>query len=322
MTTRAEAESVVREFGNRLGLEDLAFDEFGLSVAESKKLMEKVEEWFAAAPLTITISGNGHFESGPAPKYGSTYKTAQEIGIKNLDGDEIRDLVGADDDAPLDFDALNIVSNTDNTSARGRNYLRWRADKDRIETRNAGFTSREQAVFGAVNVNFNKTHAFEGQAYYGETHLKLKPEVRNRAAFNFNQNWSLRSGPTMLIHEMLHDKAKGEMRNDFIDAIVHNALGLPGYVATPDLRIELEIFGEVDMLQDVEAVFIPAKQDEGLSDAARTNLTKYFGDNGVSVQTWNKDNFPTEVKTQTPTDLQAFKASVKTAVQQASATDV
>ena len=266
---------------------------YGLTDAEAARVLDKAKEWFKIAPLTITFKGDDTFAKGPDPVWGTRYKAAQEIGTNALGRDQIGDLVGGSGEKG----ELNTPSNTGFVS-RGINYLRWRVEKDDEETRHRELGRTEQAIFGAVNINFGKTGGFEADSSaYGESHMLLDGNIRDRVAFNFNKSRELRAGVTMLMYDMIHNKnvddaSSGKDRSMFVDAIVHNALGLPGIVRTPMLQLEVEIFGELDMKQDVTSVRVPTPgrnnvQYDGttlISDDARANLTTFFGN---KVQNWD-----------------------------------
>jgi len=268
---------------------------YDLSTTEAGKVLAKVEEWFKTAPLTITFKAGDLFQQ-PTPKFGTRYMAAQEIGLRDFDASRMSELVGGAGTG----DALRTPSTTE-TGARGVNYLRWRMEKDDAETRFSGLGPTEQAVFGAVNINFGKTRGFEGDASaYGESHLVLKDEVRERAVFNFNKTREPRAGATMILYDMLHDRngsgTKGE-KHPFIDAMVHNALGLDGMVKTSHLQLEVQVFGELDMLKDVHEVRLPADgfAPQGLKPvdgAVRANVKKFFRDNGVKVRDWDGRALP------------------------------
>jgi hypothetical protein len=143
--------------------------------------------------------------------------------------------------------------------------------------------------------------------------MVLKDSVRDRVAFNFNKTRELRSDVTMLVYDMIHNKNNPAHGGDsFIDAIVHNALGLPGIVKTPLLQLEVQVFGELDMVKDVEKVHVPhtgfrPNGVAALPDGARTHLTAFFGNQGVPVNTWNMSAVPVDI----PPGSDALKLSVK-----------
>ena len=279
---------------------DLFKTRYGLDQAQAQKLLAKTEQWFQSAPLTITFFGNDNFGKGPTPAFGTGYIAAQEIGTKELGGEQLSELVGGKGSE----DGLNAPSVT-GEAARGTNYLRWRVEKDAEETGHRGLTRTEQARFGGVNINFEKTKGFEGDSSsYGESHLVLKQDVRDRALFNFNKTRELRGEATMIMYDMLHDKNSfdpTQPKTGYIDAMVHNALGLPGLAFTKLLQLEVEIFGEVDMLKDVAEVRMPqtgfnpaVPHGKELSDEARQNLNSFFTGNGITVDTWSKPPKPSE----------------------------
>jgi hypothetical protein len=266
---------------------------YGITEEQAATVLAKAEEWFATAPLTITFKAADIF-TGATPAHGTKYKAAQELRIREFNAAEMSEALGG---KGTDESLSTPVSAE---TGRGQNYLRWRAEKDDIETRLSGLGATEQATFGAVNINFGKTGGFEGDASaYGESHLLLKPEVRERAVFNFNKTREPRAGATMIMYDMLHnrngdDKGTPVDKKGFIDAVVHNALGLDGIVHTNNLQLEVQIFGEVDMVKDVAAAHIPAAGFEvhkgfgTLDDPARTNATSFFNDKGIAVREWVK----------------------------------
>lgn len=266
---------------------DLFQARYGIGREQAERLLEATEAWFRTAPLTITFKAADAFAEGPEPVFGTRYKAAQEIATRQLKSAEVSELVRGEGVET----GLNVVSTTE-PGSRGANYIRWRMEKDAIETQHRGLTRTEQATFGAVNINFEHTKGFEGSsAAYGESHLVLKPEVRERAAFNFNKTRELRAGATMLIYDMNNNRnadSRSTARLAFVDAMVHNALGLAGMRPTPLLQLEVEIFGELDMVKDVQEVRVPAKDftpkgAKPLSDKIRENLTNFFTKKGIQV---------------------------------------
>lgn len=272
-------------------------DAYGIDKTQAGDLLEKSREWFKTAPLTIAFKGQDYFSESATPKYGTANSTAQVIAKKPISSEQMSEMLGGKGTES----SYALPSNTGET-ARGANYLRWRMEKDDAETRHKGLSPQEQAKFGSVNLNFAKTGGFEGNDYYGNCFFELKPEVRNRCLFNFNKSRELRSDVVMLMYDMIKDKnSSNTPAIPFIDAIAHNALGLSvgdkGMVPIPNAQLEVEVFGDLDMVNDVASVHIPNKDapDDAPKDApnptkaVRENLEKFFSTSSVPVKKWDPD---------------------------------
>lgn len=265
-------------------------DRYEISADNANVIIAKAQNWFQSVPLTISVKGNDLFSEGDTPKYGNQYKAAQEIAKGQLSKEQMSGLIGKNTNT-----SVTNVANADEDAARGKNYLRWRMEKDIEETEHRGFSAEEQAIFGAANINFDKTRSFEGELYYGETHFVLKQEVRKRAAFNFNKTKILRSDIILTMYDIIINKNQGGSKPEFIDAIVNNSMQMDNMAATPNLQLEIEIFGELDITKDVAQISIPAATDKGLSNAARINLNTFANNHGIAVTTWDDTTFPAVV---------------------------
>ena len=261
------------------------------STAQAETILARAEAWFKTAPLTVTVKADEMFGAGPAPRFGSTYKVAQEVSTRSISPAGMEALVGGTGAA----DGLTAPMGT-SANSRGENYVPWRVEKDDEETRRSGLTRTEQAKFGAVNINFERTGAFEGNSSaYGYVHLVLKPEVRDRALYNFNKTREMRGDLTMMLHDALENRNGEGSKFQFVDAVVHNALGLDHMVQTDFLQFEIEIFGDLDVVEDVQAVKVPTVDSPRLGEPGKVMMTEqeaqnirtYYGDKAIPVESYD-----------------------------------
>ncbi|MEV6716030.1 glycosyltransferase [Lentzea sp. NPDC051208] len=160
-------------------------------------------------------------------------------------------------------------------ASRGDNYTRWRREKDDAESGRRGFGPHEAAVFGAVNVNYDRTKGFEGTAFYGETHLLLEPHVRQRSFYTFGARGPARSNVVDLMHDMFEQR-----HTDYVNGIVQNALGLEGMVPQRNLLLETHVYGDVVFGRDVAEVSVPRA---GLDPAVRARIEAFAETHGITL---------------------------------------
>ncbi|MCG8928264.1 glycosyltransferase, partial [Lentzea sp. CC55] len=179
--------------------------------------------------------------------------------------------------------AFWTLSNEVNVT-RGDNYTRWRREKDDAESGRRGFGPHEAAVFGAVNVNYDRTKGFEGTAGYGETHLLLEPHVRQRSYYTFGTRGPARSNVVDLMHDMFEQN-----HTDYVKGIVHNALGLEGMVPQRNLLLETHVYGDVVFGRDVAEVSVPRA---GLDPAVRARIEAFAEAHGIGLAEWDPAAWP------------------------------
>ncbi len=191
-------------------------------------------------------------------------------------------------------------------AARGDNYTRWRREKDDIESGRRGFGPHEAAVFGAVNVNYDRTKGFEGSDYYGETHLLLDPRVRQRSYYTFGAKGPERGNVVDLMHDMFE-----QGRTDYVNGIVQNAMGLPGMVPQTNLLLETHVYGGVVFGRDVAEVSVPRT---GLDPAVRARIDAFAAAHGITVVESDRTAWPERTKEVDRTALLTALASPAAAV--------
>ncbi|MGW6449808.1 toxin glutamine deamidase domain-containing protein [Lentzea sp. NPDC055074] len=160
---------------------------------------------------------------------------------------------------------------------RGDNYPRWRRDKDDLATGRKGFVPGENAVFGAVNLNYRQTRAFEGAQYYGESHLLLRQDIRQRAYYSVNSS----GVPRIHLSDLLHDMYLAG-RNEMVEAVLRNALGLEGITPQGFLFLETHVFGGLRFDRDVAELSLPPAD---LPDDVRARVETFAAAHGIPVTT-------------------------------------
>jgi hypothetical protein len=265
----------------------LAAAEIGLSVVDSSTLATlrtkrpDVEAHRAEVERLLgELEARGRAEGPNSPEFKALQSEHQRakttLAAAELDAArtprQIRYLEGLLAEDP-DF-SFWTLSNEVN-SARGDNYTRWRREKDDVESGRRGFGPHEAAVFGAVNVNYDRTKGFEGTDYYGETHLLLDPRVRQRSYFTFGTKGPERGDVVDLMHDMF-----AQDRIDHISGIVQNAVGLDGMVPQSSLLLETHVYGGVVFARDVAEVSVPRT---GLDPDVRARIEDFAEVHGITV---------------------------------------
>ncbi|WP_329792503.1 glycosyltransferase [Lentzea sp. DG1S-22] len=340
----ARRESVKQNLVEKLSVPDLA---------AAEQVLAKAEEWFATAPITISLKGETVFgtDQGAAAltQPDARYLPAAEIGLRVVDpaalealrskksnvdahraeadrlADELLQKAQTEDSfrPSPEFKALRAahyhaktvltaseldaartprqvrylegllaedpdfafwtLSNEVNV-ARGDNYTRWRREKDDAESGRRGFGPHEAAVFGAVNVNYDRTKGFEGTAGYGDTHLLLEPHVRQRSYYTFGTRGPARSNIVDLMHDMFEQN-----HTEYVNGIVQNALGLEGMIPQRNLLLETHVYGDVVFGRDVAEVSVPRA---GLDPAVRARIEAFAETHGIALAEWDPAAWP------------------------------
>jgi hypothetical protein len=177
---------------------------------------------------------------------------------------------------------------------RGKNYQRWRKEKDRREGRlDESLGPQDAQIFGAVNPSFAKTQGTSeefirtkeaGRNYYGDAHFLLGDAVRQRAAYCVRgSSISVGGGKSAVqrtdLMMMLYDMVKGANSNlKYIDSIALLGTG-SGEVMATQTDWEIHIYGGFDMTRDAEAIYLSSK----VVDPFRTRIVNFASKNGISV---------------------------------------
>jgi hypothetical protein len=302
---------------------------YGISANEARSVLERCERWWRTVPLTVSVKAADFFPTAAGPAWGTKYKPTAALG-KRLAVDPAK---GRDRrEEVLGSGRGTNFSYVENTNAsRGENYLRWRRDKDAEETRLRGLSDDESANFGAANVNFATTKGFEGGIYYGETHLLLKDALRSRTLFNFNTTRMLRSDVVSVLHDIVTETQRANyagvrapaVKASFVDAIVAQSLGTGHTFFTPNLQVEAEVFGDVDLSRDLQAIAIPktafslagartGTRDQTLDDTLRKNVKAFCRANSIKLIEYDPGTWKTVVL-----GSEVLQPAFKTAIQQA-----
>ncbi len=255
-----------------------------LTAGAADALYTNVVNHLGAAPLTITVRAQDWFGKAQAPNpafapsAGKVKQTpvATAFGKAAATGD-IRHLPTWDD------------SNLPAEQQRGAKYLRFRAWKDELMSGLNQLSSAEMAVFGALNVNWatsmgGDTMQKHGENYYGDLHFVLdRARVRDRMIYTATDHGQHRRDPLLALHDFTFgDRGVTWLQNTkklgMLDNIVNDVTARKPIYGLP-LLFEVQIFGGVNVLDDVTDVYLGSQVSATLENAVR----QFYNGRAVNV---------------------------------------
>lgn len=253
---------------------------YALTKGPAAALYTDVVNFLGSAPLTITVSAKQWFGGANAPDPNfrpssgkvATTKVSKAFGKRRAKG-SIEHLPTWNDEGLA------------KEAQRGAKYLRFRKWKDELMSGLNELGPEEQAVFGALNVNFDLSKgsdavAQHGQNYYGDLHYVLRRErVRDRMIYTATDHGQHRRDPLLALHDFtfggrgitwLKDTKKLTMIDNIVNAVRSKVplYGLP-------LLFEIQIFGGVNVKDDVREVHLGQAVTPDLEAAVRTFYTTH-----------------------------------------------
>ncbi len=205
--------------------------------------LEKSVVNLETGPLTVTFKPQDLF--GPT-KHITTYKNFFEVFSQNKQVKEV---------LPSLQSTEELSKFQDNPLGRGGGYGQWRLEKDEGALGDTALEASDLPVFGAINMGFVKN---KGLNYYGDFHFLLKPSIRKRSAFTCSTTPPERRDMTLLLDDM----RKRHKDNEILQI-------RDGTYSLVD--IEVHVFGQIDLKQDVEAVYVPPQLNLVESDIRGTH---------------------------------------------------
>jgi hypothetical protein len=266
----------------------------------AKNKLQKAFQNILSVPLTITFKAENLFSDSTKdePAYGSVYTSEVVYSRKKVD---LEDLVGrgekTEGQAAITGGQKKQVKEGEEEDAnwvaeRGKNYLRWRTDKDDREGRQDRLPFEDQQIFGAANPSWQKAKGATpeddavpdgsvGSNYYGNAHFLLKDSVRNRIAYVVRGGISNGGGKTAFQRKdflmLFYDMIMGGTKNKpYIFSLI--ALGTDDYVKTSNAW-EFHLYGGFDIRKDAEAIYIA----DVVEPAAKSRIEAFAKKHGIRI---------------------------------------
>jgi hypothetical protein len=282
-----------------------------VDVSAAKGMLDTAFRNVRTVPLTITFRAESLFSDSTKdePAHGPAYVSEVVYSRKDVD---MEDLIGRDDNAKAtvavtggyktqkDKDDKEVDANW--VAGRGKNYMRWRTDKDDREARQDRLPFKDQQIFGAVNPNWEKTKGAVfaqsekpdgkidpsasvpiGTNYYGNAHFLLKDSVRTRVAYVVRGQNSNGGGKTAFQRKdflmLFHDMIKGWDTNQrYLKALL--TIGANDYVNTSNAW-EFHLYGGFDIRHDAQEIYLADVVDP----EARGRIERFAAKHGLKVVT-------------------------------------
>jgi hypothetical protein len=284
------------------------------STKEAKKLVTKVVAKLNQAPMTITFNPESLFgtpaNSTEGPKWGPAYKSEPALLQADYELNQLLMLPGNDPrgagktvrGAKLPLDPVTkLPPEGDMARIRGRNYARFRIEKDERETRFHDLAAEDLPVFGALNPNWEKlrgggpggtdapvpkagvyTTPPWGSNYYGDNHLVLRESCRPRSAFiirMFGKETVERTDMELMLADLVTLQ-----KSVYIDGIVYDIQDIDKIVVH-GLDMETHVYGGVDLRTDVKEIWLQhalfAENQSAATPAGR--IKRFAAANGITV---------------------------------------
>jgi hypothetical protein len=275
----------------------------------AKTALDKAFRSLERVPLTITFKAESLFSNSgkDEPAHGTTYVSDAVYTRKDVD---MKALIGRDSDSGAKVAVTGGVKTDKDESGkdvdaawaagRGKNYMRWRTEKDDREGHLERLPFKDQQVFGAANPNWEKTRGatseFAGKKdgpmnrgeevpvginYYGNAHFLLKDHVRTRIAYITRGGNSNGGGATahqrkdflMLFHDMI---LGGALNTRYLKALL--TIDSDDYVGTSNAW-EFHLYGGFDICNDAQEIHLAAVVDP----PARGRVERFAAKYGIKV---------------------------------------
>jgi hypothetical protein len=262
-------------------------DRYSLTGAASRLLLTDMQQFLRTdMKLTITVNLEKWFGTDVAPKT-PNQMFAPAVSKKNTT--QLKDLFDK-----VTKENIEHIPTWDDTglgaSARGPSYLRFRHWKDQLMTSLQGLSTGEMASFGAGNITWDTakgsdTAAGFGTNYYGDMHFVLdRTKFGSRIVFTAGDHGEPRRDPMLALHDLCGDGMgrtwlKKVKDLALLDNVV-NAVRTKAPLVGVGLKLEFQVFGGIDMLNDVTEVWLASKH----SAQALQRVQAFYVGKPVNVQ--------------------------------------
>jgi hypothetical protein len=273
----------------------------------AKQSLDKAFRNVASVPLTITFRAESLFSDAAKdePSHGTAYVSDAVFTRKDVD---LKGLIGRGSEAGGKV-AVTGGQKTQKgkdgeeaeaawSAGRGKNYMRWRTDKDDREAHQDRLPFKDQQIFGAANPNWEKTRGGTKEEkpdgsvkpgdevpvsanYYGNAHFLLKDAVRKRVAYITRGKNSDGGGKTAFQRKdflmLFYDMIKGhDVNQRYLKALL--TIGKDDYVAT-GIAWEFHLYGGFDIRNDAQEIHLADVVDP----AARARIERFAAKQGIKV---------------------------------------
>lgn len=238
-------------------------ERYNLTAAASRRLLADIEHFLSTdMKLTITVNLEKWFGTDTAPR---TPRPMFAPAVSAKDTTQLQDLFNKTTTKTIEhlptWDDSNLGA-----SARGPSYLRFRHWKDQLMTGLQDLSSGEMASFGSGNITWDTvkgsdTAAGFGTNYYGDLHFVLdRAKFDSRIVFTAGDHGEPRRNPLLALHDLCGEgKGRTWLRSVRDLAVIDNVVNavrskLP--LAGLGLKLEFQVFGGIDMLNDVTEVWL------------------------------------------------------------------
>jgi hypothetical protein len=280
---------------------------YGLDDHGAKTLCQQVVDRLKRVPMTITFNPDtlwGKQSTGDDPTFGHAYKSEPALIQKDFALDELLLVDKAKKPGADQKIRGAALPHGDVMAIRGRNYVRWRVEKDEAETGYHSLSAEDLPVFGALNPSWEKTRggalggatvstetiaggqyktAPYGENYYGKNHLVLKEHCRPRAVFDARPAAQVRKIERTTVELVLADLVRHFMW-EFVDPLV-NAQQNIDQIVLHGLNLEVHVFGGVDLRHDVKEIHLQADlfREDFRNDSPAGRIKRFAATNGITV---------------------------------------
>ena len=263
-------------------------ERYNMTAGASRQLLADIQQFLRTdMKLTITVNLEGWFGTDTAPK-APRQMFAPAVSAK--DTTKLKDLFNKVTKEKIEHIPTWDDSKVDAASARGESYLRFRHWKDQLMTGLQGLSSGEMASFGSGNITWDTakgsdTAAGYGSNYYGDLHFVLdRTRFGSRIVYTAGDHGEPRRDPMFALHDFTGDgMGRTWLRKikdlALLDNVV-NAVRTKAALVGVGLKLEFQVFGGIDMLNDVTEVWLASKH----SAAALQRVQAFYQGKNVNVQ--------------------------------------
>jgi hypothetical protein len=246
---------------------------YNLDATQAGTVYDQVQEFIDNIPLTITVKGDKWFGRTGKSKYlGRTKylypgKVDPEQTKFRPATQKAKDKVPVADlfekpGAKGKMEYTGKYDDPDYADERGEKYLSFRRWKDARQTKNLGFEAQDLPTFGAANINWEKNFGLlgnPGENYYGNVHFLLKKNnIKNKVVYTATDHGRPHRDPMFALADFVSGerltKDQQPEKAEVLANMVNAALMSRDF--RMELVFEIQIFGGVDIQNDVEKIYV------------------------------------------------------------------
>jgi hypothetical protein len=252
---------------------------FEMSADQARTVLEKIKTGLAAFPLTITVWADQWFGSGTPTGSQTQFRPATRLTKKKKESDIFGGKGGTQEiehSGPFDI-------KQDVAKERGHQYLQFRKWKDNLMTSLVEMSASEMPTFGAVNVGWESTRGGGdeyGKNYFGNLHYLLKKDrVADRTVYTATDHGKPRRNILLAFADLVLGGSLTGLKDtarlmNIVPQIINAVTNRDPLMA--DLQFEIQIFGTVDIKEDVERIYAHSS----VNDTVKANLAAFTAAGG------------------------------------------